>query len=729
MQNCTEQERQRRREREPGRGRRSRRGGLRRRTALALLVAGALLTANAPAAIAGTARGTDTDRQHLDAVTLEWGVNPLYQAASDASGASCNFFSAGTDEAYSAESGPVMILKRDADGTAVEVTESSKCLPAEGLSLNQRILFTAGHGSFSPATGTGEIAWDGGFRANAYGGLAPWWVENVRLSIADGTGTLRGTVSGPDVHPGGDGGVIRSDDVVLATFSGARVTDAGLDLSPDFRGVDYHAIGADGSREQASAIGDEVKRADPDWGSWPESFVDLQYRTGLSTYWHSSGGGADAEKAPLDVRIAFSGAKPTFDAPSLISGPERFDGIIGRPASFEAVFAGADPMRYQWQMKRTGGAWTDIDGATASTLTINALRAEDNRASVRVTAANPHGSVTSPQAYVTAIPHVQVETVLDPIDTAGIAGSPAELTFRFVGAPAPSHTLEISRDDGRTWLAWAGSSVSTQTIAPKNQVAVTPVLTDADDGALLRGRAANADESATTAAVRLHVAPNLGRPQVAVSPGAPLDPTVDNTVWVSSANLVVPSDWTGSLVLAVFERGVWEPGRPGTSDWVAVNAAQAKGTIPAQQIRARGGFVAPKAIVIPAGTLDHEKEYIVAAFAQQPIGVFTDRILDAAAPLPLTQQGGGSGGGSGGDSDDGGSDGGPGGNGSGGGSDSTGAAASSGGVNQALSATGFGTASPTIAAASLLLLGFGALLAARFRRPASPTSPRTVTRG
>lgn len=585
-------------------------------------------------AIAASAAAPSSIRA-LDAVTLEWGVNPLYQSASDASGASCNFFSAGTGSTYSSDSGPVMILKRNAAGAPVEVTESSKCLPVDGSALNQRVLFTAGHGTFDQASGTGEIAWDGGFRANAYGGLSPWWVDDVRLVIENGAGTLRGTVSGPDVTPGAPSDTVTMRDAVLATFSDARVSDTGVELTPDFRGVDYHALGADGQREKTSAIGDDVKQKNPNWGSWPESFVDFHYRSGLSTYWHTSGGGADPDKGPLDVRIAFSGAKPTFEAPSLVAGPSRFDGIIGRQATFTSTFAGADPLDYQWQIKRTGAAWTDIDGATAATLTIDALTAADNRAYVRVTATNPHGSVTSPQAYLTAVPYVPVRALLDPFDTAGVADSIAEFTFRFEGAPAPSFSLEISRDGGASWAAWEGASVTTQSVAPKNQVAVTPKLSVADDGALVRARAATADESATTAAVRLRVAANTGAPQLAVSPIAPLDPTVDNTIWVSSNNLAVPGDWKGSLVLSVFERGVWEPGQTGSSKWVAVNAAQATGSIPAQQIRARGGFVPPKAIVIPAGALDPQKRYVVAAFAQQPVGTFTDRILDAASTLPV----------------------------------------------------------------------------------------------
>jgi hypothetical protein len=46
-------------------------------------------------------------------------------------------------------------------------------------------------------------------------------------------------------------------------------------------------------------------RSGEDWGAWPQSFVDFHRKTGLGSYWYSSGGAADPHKvaAPIVVTV------------------------------------------------------------------------------------------------------------------------------------------------------------------------------------------------------------------------------------------------------------------------------------------------------------------------------------------------------------------------------------------------------------------------------------------
>jgi hypothetical protein len=50
-------------------------------------------------------------------------------------------------------------------------------------------------------------------------------------------------------------------------------------------------------------------------GSWPQSFVDFHGRTGLHSYWYSSGASIDYRKPPDTVYISWDAARPIDSSP------------------------------------------------------------------------------------------------------------------------------------------------------------------------------------------------------------------------------------------------------------------------------------------------------------------------------------------------------------------------------------------------------------------------------
>ncbi|TAK70660.1 MAG: Ig-like domain repeat protein [Actinomycetota bacterium] len=263
---------------------------------LAVAVAGATVVA-APAALAAPTPVTGA--------VLEWTGNAELQSAPPHGG--CNYFSAGTSDgtlaSYATAAGNVSVVK--GGGTPSFAT---KCDGAAAGAMGQKVVVGGGAGSVDPVTGVSTIQWTGTWSVNFYGGLLPFSITDPRLVVQpDGTGQLIATLGGyassmdkPDVKtplPAVAG-------VVVADLTGvAGANSYGFTTTPRYAGVGYDAPGG-GTPQNRTAAG---------WGSWPRSFVDFQLQTGLSSYWYSSGGGADTKKAPsaLSVRYGVSTQPPS----------------------------------------------------------------------------------------------------------------------------------------------------------------------------------------------------------------------------------------------------------------------------------------------------------------------------------------------------------------------------------------------------------------------------------
>ncbi|WP_162624811.1 hypothetical protein [Streptomyces cadmiisoli] len=610
-------------------------------------------TTSAPATLSVISGGGSLEP--VERASLEWGVNNIYQGGNPAN-ADCNFFSAGTQQEFRAQKGDVRIIHRATDGSAHGISNATKCIPSSQAQLNQRALFTNGTGTANSATGEATIEWKGAFTANAYAGMVTWYLEDPTLTIAeDGTGRLTATSGGTGSSRDNPGETepVPPRGVTVATFSEVRLNttagpDGGVQISPEFSGVDYFPL-TDGVRSTTSAIPTEVKEAVPDWGSWPESFVDFQYETGLSSYWHTSGLGADPDKPPFDLTVLFNSAPDVKNVPVILANPSTTGTapyVEGRDLSITADIDGEADL--QWQRSGSAaGAWTDVEGAREETLTIPNLGSSWNNNRVRIVATNSEGEAVSGALTVTTAPYSVPTFSQPPRDLLAVQGTKAVVPFRVTGNPpvdSKKIVLERSDDQGASWQRWAGAEYSEPLAGQKQQFAIASIPRSAD-GTLARVVAVNVEGTETVSdPFSVRVFRSTGKPQLVVVPDAPVDPDATTKLTVLGAGFDVP-DWasptlTYSLDVGLFDAEVWQPGRTGTRNWIATSPDSVSGQIHHGVMQQSGGAFTI-GLTVPAGRLVPGHRYGVGAFLRLTDitnwqDTFDNRSLDAWSAVPLT---------------------------------------------------------------------------------------------
>lgn len=598
----------------------------------------ATLTVHAPS---GTATAVDD-------ASLAWSVNNIYQGGNPA-GTGCSFFSAARGTEFVAEKDDVRIVHADGAGGYANVTDASKCLPdSGGTALDQLMLLTGGDGVANPVTGEGHVAWTGSITLNAYGGLLPWHLSDPELTVAaDGTGTLTATAGGlgatqqdpDDTHP------IPDREVTVATFGEVELTAHGVAIAPDYGGVDYFALLADGTRSTVSAIPAATKVNTPSWGSWPESFVDFQYETGLSTYWHTSGLSADPDKSPHPIAVTYDGAPVVRELPAIVANPSVDGGfplINGRAATVHAEIDDADTL--QWQ-RLSGTTWTDVAGATTGDLAIDPIDSSWNGASVRLRATNDEGSRVSASLRITTADYVAPAFTQQPVDSDVVADTPLDVGFTAVATPAiDASTMTVEIADGDAWLP-ADVPLSAAS-ASKLRIDRVP---EAYDGARLRVVVSSIEgERAVSAPFTVTVHANLGRPQVVVLPGASVDPAGGQTLTLIGANFAVPDrptpDTVYSLDVGLFAATDWPltAGSNPRDTWLATSSGSSSGQIYHDSLEFNGGTFRIT-LKVPTGRLAEGSSYGVATFLRHtdiPSGVntYANRDQDSWAPVAVGSQ-------------------------------------------------------------------------------------------
>jgi hypothetical protein len=271
--------------------------------AIALLL-GAASAAAAPVPAGGVA---------IDHAGLDWSGNALMQGKSEnIPMIGVNYFSAGTSDGseatYSAQAGNVAIYNVNAGGTETLATWATRTEHTEAGS-KQLVRLADGVGRVE-ADGSATVKWSGSFSENFYGGLIPFTITDpVLTAAADGSGALTGTIVGCEASMGGGPcEPLDPAEVTIANFSGITVDPEGvLTVTPAYTGVEVTATPAQ-------------NRTVEGWGAWPQSFVDYQVATGLSSYWYSSGHN-DTLKAPFPFAVDFKGKIPPVVTPPVVQTP------------------------------------------------------------------------------------------------------------------------------------------------------------------------------------------------------------------------------------------------------------------------------------------------------------------------------------------------------------------------------------------------------------------------
>jgi hypothetical protein len=184
-------------------------------------------------------------------------------------------------------------------------------------------------------------------------------------------------------------------------------------------------------------------------------------------------------------------------APAVSLDPLDLTVIAGVTANFTATASGIPAPTVQWQISTNSGVnWTDIPGATSTTLSFIAV-AGDNGYQYRAVFTNVVGNATTAAATLTV--HTGPEVSLEPVDLTVIAGTTASFTAAASGFPVPIVQWKVSTDNGATWTDIPSATDPT--------LSFTAVASD--DGNQYRAVFTNVVGNITTIAVTLtvHTAP------------------------------------------------------------------------------------------------------------------------------------------------------------------------------------------------------------------------------
>lgn len=265
----------------------------RRFAAFGALAAAALVISASPAAAAAP---IPAGGAAIDHASLEWTGDLAMQGPNYGLP---NFFSAGlskgTEATYEGSDGnAAVLLEKEGKAVATWATHTNYSTAA---SERQVVRLTEGKGRVEP-DGSAEISWDATFSVNYYGELAPFSIEDPKLTVdADGTGELTATLIGCTADRTTNECIPFPPvpDAQVATFEGVAINSLGeVAIDPDWAEVEV---------ETGSAT--PQNRTAADWGAWPQSFVDFQLETGLSSFFYSSGSNS-SEKVPLPFVVDFT---------------------------------------------------------------------------------------------------------------------------------------------------------------------------------------------------------------------------------------------------------------------------------------------------------------------------------------------------------------------------------------------------------------------------------------
>ncbi len=209
-----------------------------------------------------------------------------------------------------------------------------------------------------------------------------------------------------------------------------------------------------------------------------------------------TGGFTPATPVPFDT-VTVSGAD---SAPVVITQPTDQTVTVGGSATFTAAASGSPTPTVQWQASTDAGAnWTDITGATTTSLTVSDLQASDNGTQYRAVFTNSVASATTNPATLTVNeppPPVAPTITTQPTDQTVTVGDSATFTAAASGTPTPTVQWQASTDAGANWTDITGATTASLTVSD---------LQASDDGTQYRAVFTNTAGAATTDAATLTV--------------------------------------------------------------------------------------------------------------------------------------------------------------------------------------------------------------------------------
>jgi hypothetical protein len=150
-------------------------------------------------------------------------------------------------------------------------------------------------------------------------------------------------------------------------------------------------------------------------------------------------------------------------APAITTQPTNQTVKAGGTATFTAKASGSPTPTVQWQVSTNGGnTWTNLSGATSTTLKLSNVKATQNGDEYQAVFTNIAGSATTSAATLT----VQFAPIIstNPSNQTVDAGKNATFTAAASGNPKPKVQWQVSSNGGSTWTNLSGATSTTLTL-------------------------------------------------------------------------------------------------------------------------------------------------------------------------------------------------------------------------------------------------------------------------
>ncbi len=163
--------------------------------------------------------------------------------------------------------------------------------------------------------------------------------------------------------------------------------------------------------------------------------------------------------------VTTSAATLTVDyAPAVMTIPKSQTVAAGQTATFTAAASGNPTPSVQWQVSSDGGkTFTNISGATSTTLTLNHVATAMNGNEYQAVFGNSIGSATTSVATLTVQFPPTITT--NPSNQTATTGQNATFTAEANGNPTPTVQWQVSGDRGKTWSDLSGATSATLTLS------------------------------------------------------------------------------------------------------------------------------------------------------------------------------------------------------------------------------------------------------------------------
>ena len=217
----------------------------------------------------------------------------------------------------------------------------------------------------------------------------------------------------------------------------------------------------------------------------------------------NSAGSATTTAATLTISSANT-------APTITTNPANVTVTAGATAMFTAAASGSPTPTVQWQVSAGGGAFTNVAGATSTTLAIAGTTTAMNGNKYQAVFTNAAGSATTSSATLTVNAANTAPTITtNPANVTVTAGATATFTAAASGTPIPTVQWQVSTNGGAAFTNVAGATSTTLSITG---------TTNAMSGNKYQAVFTNSAGAATTSAATLTVNAANTAPTITTNP-------------------------------------------------------------------------------------------------------------------------------------------------------------------------------------------------------------------